>query len=200
VLLATTVVAAMIAVATGVFGEPAPAIVAAPIVAAVVLMRVPAVRERMPVVLVLLALGWIGGAIGVAMIDPRVAQQVEGGIDGASAAHERIDALNLGRVTAGLKGVLVDTANAPAVVLGRGDAHGLYAPHSEAFALTMLFARIDAPYVALPDPQTVLGTRDQLNKLVPTFFRFGAAGYRLVYQNATWRLFERVRAHALAND
>ena len=200
VLLAATIFAAMIAVATGVFGEPAAAIVAAPIAAAVVLMCVPAVRERVPAVLALLVLGWIGGAVGVALIDPRVAQQVGSRIEGVPGERDRIDALNLGRVTAGLKGVLVDTVNAPAVVLGRGEARGLFAPHSEAFALTMLFARIDAPYVALPDPQSTSGAQDQLNKLAPKFFRFGASGYRLVYQNATWRLFERIATHALSND
>jgi hypothetical protein len=117
-------------------------------------------------------------------------------VEGAIADRERVDALNLGHATRGRAGVLVDTSNAPMVVLGRGDARGLHAPQGEAFALTMLLARIDAPFVAVPDPQTSGGTLDQLNKTFPQLYRFGAPGYRLVYHNTTWRLFERTATAA----
>jgi hypothetical protein len=125
---------------------------------------------------------------------------VQAAPSGPAIERERIDALNLGHAAAALDGVLVDTVGAPEVVLGRGRAHGLFAPQSDGFALTMLLRRIDAPYVALPDPQSAAGNRDQLNKLFPKFYRFGAAGYRLVYQNATWRLFERTARPALGSD
>jgi hypothetical protein len=68
------------------------------------------------------------------------------------------------------------------------------APQGEAFMLTMLFAKLDAPLVAVPDPQSLSGAQDQLNKLFPNLYRSGAPGYRLVYQNPTWRLFERAGA------
>ena len=44
--------------------------------------------------------------------------------------------------------------NAPAVVLGRGRARGLLSPSDEAFTLGILFSRLDAPYVAVPDPRS----------------------------------------------
>ena len=125
------------------------------------------------------------------MVDPRVATHVRDGVEGHGGDRERIDALNLGHATLGRDGVLVDTFNAPAVVLGRGHARGLLAPQGETFELTMLFARIDAPFVAVPDPHSAAGAQDQLNKAFPKLYRFGAPGYRLVYQNPTWRLFAR---------
>jgi hypothetical protein len=200
VLTAASIAAAMIAAVTGVFGEPTPAIVAAPVLAAIAMIRIPAARERLPAALVLLLCGWIGGAVAVAAVDPRIARHFSGMVDGVDGDRERIDALNLGNATAGRDGVLVDTFNAPAVVLGRGGAHGLFAPETEAFALTMLFARFDAPFVAVPDPQSAFGAQDQLNKLFPKLYRAGASGYRLIYQNVTWRLFERVGKRALSND
>ncbi len=76
-------------------------------------------------------------------------------------------------------------------MLGRGRASGLLPPSDEAFALSLLFSRIDAPFVAVPDPQTGNGSQDLLNKAFPLLFRQGAPGYRLIYENANWRLFKR---------
>ena len=112
-------------------------------------------------------------------------------LDGRGVDRERLDALNLGSATIGRDGVLVDTFNAPAVVLGRGRARGLLSPSDEAFTLGVLFSRIDTPFVAVPDPQIGIGAQDRLNKAFPLLYRRGAPGYRLVYQNATWRLFAR---------
>ena len=87
--------------------------------------------------------------------------------------------------------MLVDTFNAPAVVLGRGGARGLLPPSDEAFALALLFGRIETAYVAVPNPQSAAGVLDRLNKAFPALYRRGAPGYRLVYQNESWRLFAR---------
>jgi hypothetical protein len=199
VLTAGTIVAVMMSVATGVFGSPVAVTIVAPVLAATVLIRIPGARERMPIMLVLLMIGWIGGAFSVLMLDPRLAAQFREATADASD-RERVDALNLGHATRGREGILVDTVNAPAVVLGRGHAHGLLAPHGEGFGLTILFARIDAPFVALPDPQSAAGALDQLNKTFPRLFRNGSPGYRLVYQNSTWRLFERNTVRTVSND
>jgi hypothetical protein len=196
---AAAVAAVMMAVATGAFGGPAAIAVAAPVFAATIMIRIPEARDRMALMLVLLTVGWIGGGLAVLMLDPRLAAQLRE-VAGEASDRDRIEALNLGHATAGREGVLVDTANAPAVVLGRGHAHGLLAPHGETFELTRLFARIDAPYVAVPDPQSTAGAQDQLNKAFPKLYRNGGPGYRLVYQNSRWRLFERVAARPAANN
>ena len=90
--------------------------------------------------------------------------------------------------------MLVDIDNAPAFVLGRGRARGILGPQSEPFALAILFDRIDTPFVAVPDPQSNSGANDRLDKAFPTLFREGAPGYRVIYQNNTWRLFARTNA------
>jgi hypothetical protein len=76
-------------------------------------------------------------------------------------------------------------------VLGRGRAHGLIGPQDPNFALALLFDRLDAPFIAVPDPHSTTGISDRLNRAFPLLYRDGAAGYRLAYHNKTWRLYER---------
>ena len=188
---ATSIVAAAgITVSSGFFGDPAPIVVAAPILAAVVIMHVPVVRQRLAIAMALAVVGWFGGALSLAVIDPRTAGHAIALLEG-HGDRERLDALALGGATVDRQGVLVDTFNAPAVVLGRGTARGLLAPSHETFALSLLFSHIDAPFVAVPNPQNGAGAQDRLNRAFPLLYRNGAPGYRLVYQNENWRLFER---------
>ena len=191
VLVAALVIAAMVSVITGLFGDPAAVLVGAPVLAAVAIARVPVARERLRLAAVLLAAGWGGGAVAIAIGDPATAGHVRGAIHGGRGDRERADALILGGATVGKEGVLVDSFNAPAVVLGRGSARGLVPPSGEAFALALLFGRIETPYVAVPKPQSAIGAQDRLNKAFPALYWRGAPGYRLIYQNESWRLFAR---------
>lgn len=191
VIVAMTISAAWLAVATGLFGDPAAIAVMPPILAAIMITRVPVVRERLASVLLLLTLGWVGGIVGLAVVDPRGATNVRAALEGRRVDQERLAAISLGRATLGHEDVLVDTYNAPAIVLGRGRARGLLTPSDEAFTLGVLFSRIDAPFVAVPDPQVGIGVQDRLNKAFPLLYRRGAPGYRLIYDNANWRLFAR---------
>ena len=190
-IVAMTVASAWITVATGLFGDPAAVAVVPPILAAIIITRVPVVRERLATVLTLLVIGWFGGIAGIAIADPRGAANVRAAIEGQGVDRERLAAIKLGEATVGREGVLVDIFNAPAVVLGRGRARGLLSPSDEAFTLGVLFSRIEAPFVAVPDPQLGVGAQDRLNKAFPLLYRRGAPGYRLVYANASWRLFAR---------
>lgn len=191
VIAAMTVAATWMAVVTGVFGDPAAVAVVPPILAALVIARINAVRQRLAIALPFLVVGWIGGLLGVALVDPRGVQNMEATLEGKSADQERVAAISIGRATAQRSGILVDTFNAPAVVLGRGRARGLLTPSDEAFTLGILFSRIDAPYVAVPDPQIGIGAQDRLNKTFPLLYRQGAPGYHLAYHNLTWRLYAR---------
>lgn len=185
------IAAAWITVTTGLFGDPAALAVIPPILAAVMITRVPVMRERLLAVLPLLLLGWLGGVVALAFVDPRGATNVRVALDGGGVDQERLAAISLGSATVGHDGVLADTFNAPAIVLGRGRARGLLSPSDEAFTLGVLFARIDTPFVAVPDPQIGIGTQDRLNKAFPQLYRRGAPGYRLIYENANWRLFAK---------
>jgi hypothetical protein len=188
---ATTAAAAGLAVTTGLFGDPAAIAVMPPILAAIIIIRMPPVRRRLSIVLAMLVLGWFGGIAGLAIADPSGAINIAIALEGRNVDAERFAAIDLGHATAGRDGVLVDTLNAPAVVLGRGSARGLLPPSDEAFTLGILFSRINTPFVAVPDPQIGTGAQDRLNKAFPLLYRRGAQGYQLIYDNAGWRLFAR---------
>lgn len=188
---AITLAAAMLAVATGLFGSPLTVTVAAPVLTAIVLLRVPIEVYRRPMAMVLLLLGFSGGALGLALLDPRSGAQLGAALEGRPGDQERADALALGGATRTRDGILVDTFNAPAVVLGRGQSSGLLLPSGEPFTIALLFSRVQAPFVAVPDPQSAIGAADRLNKAFPFLYRDGPPGYRLIYQNNTWRLFAR---------
>ena len=189
VLAAATVTAAAISVATGWFGDPAAVAVVAPVLCAIVIVRIAVVRERPGHMVALLAIGWLGGALALALVDPRAISQMT--VAEANAGHERLDALKLGHATIGHNGVLIDTDNAPAAVIGRADARGMLSPADEKFTLAILLARIDAPFIAIPNPQSATGIQDRLVHSFPALYRNGAPGYRLIYQNDTWRLYGR---------
>ena len=190
VFVAAAIAATALGILSGFFGDPSALVVAAPVLAAVVLMRVPLARERHILALALLLLGWFGGLGGVMLVDPATVGELHAALD--RGGGERMDALTAGNA-ARRDGVLADIDNAPIFVLGRGRANGIYGPESEPFALAMLFDRIDTPFVAVPDPQSPIGAGDRLNKAFPSLFHEGLAGYRVIYQNNTWRLFGRIK-------
>jgi hypothetical protein len=148
-------------------------------------------RDRRHTAVALLVAGWFGGLLSVAIIEPRAAVRLGAALDGVKAEQAQLDALALGGATATRDGVLIDTDNAPAAVLGRGNAHGLVLSSDEGFALALLLGRLDSPFVAVPDPHSAAGIRDRLNKTFPRLYRDGAPGYRLAYENKTWRLYAR---------
>jgi hypothetical protein len=198
VFVAAAVAATALSIVSGFFGSPAALVVAAPVLAATVVMRVPLARERLALVGVLLLVGWFGGLAGIALVDPAMVNEVRTAVESGSSEH--IDALTAGGAAARRDGVLADVDNAPAFVLGRGRARGIFGPQSEPFALAMLFDRIDTPFVAVPDPQSSLGASDQINKAFPSLFHDGLAGYRVIYQNNTWRLFGRIKDIVVLKD
>ena len=198
VFVATAIAATALSVLSGFFGDPSAILVAAPVLAATVVLRVPLARERYALVTALLVLGWFGGLASVAVVDPITVNDLRTAM--ARNGHERVDALAAGGAAGRRDGVLADIDNAPAFVLGRGRARGILGPGSEPFALAMLFDRIDTPFVAVPDPQSNTGAGDRLNKAFPSLFRDGLRGYRVIYQNNTWRLFGRVNDFAASKD
>jgi len=198
VFVATIIAATAICVSSGLFGDPAALMVAAPVLATVVLIRVPVVGERVGAVVALLLIGWVGGFVSFALTDPITVNRLQTAFD--PGASERLDAIAAGGASIGHDGVLADTDNAPALVLGRGRARGILGPNSEPFALALLFARLDAPLIAVPDPQSASGINDRLNKAFPALFRDGLAGYRIIYQNNTWRLFAKLKDAAVSKQ
>ena len=195
---ASAIAATAICVASKFFGDPAAIFVVAPVLSAAVVIRVPLARERQLTVIMLLVLGWLGGLLSIAMVDPVTVDRLHAAF--GHTTSERLDTLAAGGASVGRDGVLADTDNAPAFVLGRGRAHGILGPESEAFALALLFARVDTPLIAVPDPQSPVGVNDRLDKAFPALFRDGLPGYRIIYQNNTWRLFGRKKDITVSNQ
>ncbi len=195
VFVAVAIAATAISVLSGFFGDPTAIVVCAPVLAATVVIRVPIVRERIVTVTAWLILGWLGGFLGLAWVDPITVNRFHAAF--ARGASARLDAIAAGGASIGRDGVLVDTDNAPALVLGRGRSRGILGSDSEPFALAMLFARVETPFIAVPDPQSTAGVNDRLNKAFPSLFRDGLPGYRVIYQNNTWRLLERQKEYTI---
>jgi hypothetical protein len=195
VFIAAAILATAISVVSGFFGDPAALVVAAPVLSAGMMTRVPAARERLVLALCLLVVGWLGGFLSLALVDPLTISSLQ-----SAGASERLDALAAGGAARGRDGVLIDVNNAPAFVLGRGNASGILSPQSEAFLLAQLFGRVDSPFVAVPDPQSTTGANDRLDTVFPTLFRGGLSGYRLIYQNNTWRLFGREKKETVSKQ
>jgi membrane protein XagC len=191
VFIGAVLAATALSVLSGLFGDPAAMVVAAPALTAAVVARVPAARERLTLLITLLMLGWLGGFWSLALADPVTLSGLRANFP-PSANSARMEALAAGGASAGHDGVLVDLGNSPAFVLGRGGAAGLLGPQSEAFALTLMFARIETPFVAVPDPLSAAGAGDALDKAFPLLFSDGLPGYHVIYQNNTWRVFERI--------
>ena len=188
VFVATIIAAASMTVATGLLGDPTALVAAAPVLAAIVLSRAPRLAKRRGFVLALAALGWLGGAAGLVAIDSATATQLRIALSGGD--RERNETLAAGAATSERNGVLVDTENAPAIVIGRAYGRGLLDPSREEFTLALLFQHLAAPFVAVPDPLSEIGAADRLNRAFPDLFRLGAPGYRLIYHNSTWKVFE----------
>jgi hypothetical protein len=194
VLFATTIAAAAITVSTGLFGDPVAVSAVPPVLAAIVIICIPDIRARPGLVLLLSMIGWVGGVAELAIFDSRIIAHLNAALAPAGSDTARTDALDLGGAIVARSGVMVDSVNAPAVVVGRGSATGLITPTDENFSLAILVSVISAPFVAVPDPQSNAGSRDRLNKAFPKLFQHGLPGYRLVYQNSNWRLFGHVGA------
>jgi hypothetical protein len=198
VFVATAIAATAICVASGFFGDPTAIILAAPVLAATAVIRIPVARERLVIVIGWLVLGWLGGLVSLALVDPITVNRLH--LAFGPGASERLDTIAAGGASLGRDGVLADTDNAPALVLGRGHAHGISGPESEAFTLAMLFARVETPLIAVPDPQSTTGANDRLDKAFPSLFRHGLAGYRVIYQNNTWRLFAKIKEASISGQ
>lgn len=189
VFVASAIAATALSIASGLFGDPTAIVVVAPVLAAAVTVRVPIAREQQALTTVLLVLGWFGGFLSIALVDPGTVNRFRTAV--VQGSSQRLDTIAAGGAFIGRDGVLADIDNAPALVLGNGRARGILGPDSEPFALALLFDRVEAPYVALPDPSSAIGAHDRLDRAFPSLFRDGLPGYRIIYQNNTWRVLSR---------
>ena len=89
---AIAIAATAISVLSGFFGDPTAIVVAAPVLAATVVIRVPVARERLGLATALLLLGWFGGFVGLALVDPITVNYFHAASE--RGGSERVDALD----------------------------------------------------------------------------------------------------------
>ncbi|MEA1652376.1 hypothetical protein UAJ10_25625 [Nitrospirillum sp. BR 11164] len=160
-------------------------------------------RRLRPLYLCLLALaGWAGGAAVMALYPTpdtlawRAALARPAGAPPAPTAEQAV-----GLFLRGVDDVALDPAGTAAIIDARGRADGLVLPTSDRLKATLLMRRLDAGYVVLPDPEGAPAARqDMFNQAFPTFYAEGRDGYRLAFDRAGWRVYQRVSAAPAASD
>jgi membrane protein XagC len=92
----------------------------------------------------------------------------------------------------GRSDVLIDAHAHPALLARRNSTHGLVVPGDDAFTQTVVTQRVQAQFIAVPDPDapTIAGD-DLLAQTFPTLYQQGVHGYRLAYDANGWRVYER---------
>lgn len=88
------------------------------------------------------------------------------------------------------KRVLVDAVSHPELVALRQTARGLVVPGDPRFELALLSIRPTEPLIAVPASTDPTVTQDRIRQAFSDFFDEGAPGYRVVYSDADWRIYE----------
>ncbi len=96
---------------------------------------------------------------------------------------------------------LLDEKGGFRVIVARGDAKGLFLSFSDEFKMAFKYKQPKVSQIAVPNPASLNGGRDMVNKQYPFFFARGMDKYQLVYDDDDWRVYrlrrdERVVAYA----
>lgn len=86
---------------------------------------------------------------------------------------------------------LLDDNSGFRAIVARGDARGLRLSFSEEFKMALKRESPMVSQIAVPNPAGRNGSGDRINKQYPLLFAFGMEQYRLVYDDAEWRVFRR---------
>ncbi|MDE1146276.1 MAG: hypothetical protein PW843_06570 [Azospirillaceae bacterium] len=162
---------------------------------AAVIAAITGARRLSALTLLLLALaGWAGGGVVMALYPTpgtlawRAALAHPVGVPVAGTVEQAV-----GLFLRDLDDVALDPATAAAVVDARGRADGLVLPTSDRLKTSLLLRRLDMAYVVVPDPESGLaGRQDLFNQAFPTLYDHGRDGYRLAFERAGWRVYQRV--------
>jgi membrane protein XagC len=87
--------------------------------------------------------------------------------------------------------LLLDERSGVYVIVAHGSARGLILSGSDAFKLDMRRSLPQAPLIAVPEPRSLRGRQDALNLRFPGLYGDGLPGYRRVYDQGGWRVYER---------
>lgn len=84
---------------------------------------------------------------------------------------------------------MLDDRHAYAALVARGDARDLILPFSRSYKAHLLRRELTVSQIVAPDPR--YRGPDQINEHYPNLYVQGMAGYRLVYNQPPWRVYQR---------
>ena len=150
----------------------------------------PRERSRRGELLLLLAAGWIGGALFVFADPANDTVRWRSAHTGGVAAPPDAELEALGRYLQGYDVILFDGDAAPAVVAARGDAEGIWSGDSTLFEPGGEGPGIDADVIVVRSRYSSAGS-DLVGQSYPDLFDEGRPGYRLAFDGAHWRAYAR---------
>lgn len=86
---------------------------------------------------------------------------------------------------------VIDDGAGFAVIAHRGDARDLILPFSPRYKLALLNPGRTPPQIVVADPASEAGSRDAVSQRFPGLWSEGRPGYRLVYEQGPWRVWQR---------
>ena len=90
------------------------------------------------------------------------------------------------------KPTMIDIKSGYRAIVARGDAKGLLLPFTHQYRLAIRSDQPNVPQIAVPDPDTKQGQRDKINSRFPQLYEYGMSGYKRVYDEDGWRVYQRI--------
>ena len=148
-------------------------------------------RERVILPLVLLLIGNFGCASLFAKYPATGMQAWTDALAGRLSEPPMAGDLALGLWARNIDYLMLDENSGYAVVAARGHAERMVFTFSNVFKIGVNRSRPGADYVAVPDPRSARGGKDQINRQFPYIYSDGFPGYVLAYDHRGWRVYAR---------
>lgn len=141
-------------------------------------------------IIALLAVGWLGAAVVVAMAPDAESERLRAALTGAPVAASDAEMAALGLALQGRGDVLFDAEAAPAAIAYRGDADGIAAASTMRFRIAGMRQFADAGVLVVRSSRALAGA-DAMGRTFPSLYRDGVPGYVLLHDGPDWRAWIR---------
>ncbi|SEN53924.1 hypothetical protein [Palleronia pelagia] len=92
----------------------------------------------------------------------------------------------------GKAGIMLDVERNPEMVVAFGDVSRLLTSGQPAYDLALEGGRLRAPYILVPKVMGMEPVSDRILRRFPGLASGAQAGYRQIYQNSKWQIFQRL--------
>jgi membrane protein XagC len=194
VLIAHPVIAGMLATANYFLAHPVEILflMLGGFMAGVVLLPRETHRARV-IMVVLLAVGWIGGWIVFNWKPTVEMQRWQSALLARIAVSPYAADQALGEwLKINSDPLLMDDRMGYRAIAFAGSTEFLILPYSNDFKLTLLRRPLTVSQIAVPNPRFLQGGEDLINKAYPSLYLSGLPGYGLIYDTEEWRIYRRL--------